>query len=80
MKAGSYEPQLARQSGLRRIFKINKPQLAKRLPAGAGPASSLAFESLQKSCDMYDLRWPHRDRESISEGEAVKGVFLVTCI
>ena len=55
-------------------------QLAKRLPAGTGPASSLAFESLQKSCDMYDLRWPHCDRESISEGEAVKGVFLVTCI
>ena len=60
-----------------------KHSLPKRLPTGTGPASLMPYDiwSLQNSCEIYDLRWPHRhlfDCDSItSSGEAVKGVFLV---
>ena len=72
------------KSGLRRVFKtVNKAQLAKRLPTGTGPASLMPSDiwSLQNSCEIYDLSWPHRhlfDCDSItSSAEPVKGVFLI---
>ena len=72
------------KSGLRRVFEtVNKAQLAKRLPTGTGPASLMPSDiwSLQNSCEIYDLSWPHRhlfDCDSITRSaEPVKGVFPV---
>ena len=78
----NYERELARQSGLPRVFKtLNKAQLAKKVANRYRPSVPNAIWSLQNLCDMYDLRWPHRhlfDCDSItSSGEHVKGVVLV---
>ena len=84
VKIWNYERELARQSGLPRIFKtLNKAQLADKVANRYRPSVPNAIWSLQNWCDMYDLRWPHRhlfDCDSItSSAEPVKGVFLVIC-
>ena len=57
----NYERELARQSGLPRVFKtLNEAQLAKKVANRYRPSVPNAIWSLQNSCDMYDLRWPRR--------------------
>ena len=84
VKIWNYERELSRQSGLPRVFKtLNKAQLAEKVANRYRPSVPNAIWSLQNSCDMYDLRWPHRhlfDCDRItSSAEPVRGVFLVIC-